>query len=52
LAYAIPYFDEIHIVPIQTIAELEFGFATPNATNVYQADPQPEDTETMNYRRP
>ena len=47
LAYAIPYIDEIHIVPIQRLLKLEFGFATPNATNVYQADPQPEDTETM-----
>jgi len=47
LAYAIPYVEEIHVVPIQRLLKLEFGFATPNATNVYQADPQPEDTETM-----
>src|SRR5438067_11427052 len=47
LAYAIPYVDEIQIVPTQRLLKLEFGFTTPNATNVYQADPQPEDTETM-----
>src|SRR5947208_16800148 len=47
LAYAIPYIDEIHIVPIQRLLKLEFGFSTPNATNVYQGDMEPEDTETM-----
>src|SRR5881275_1200369 len=47
LAYAIPYIDEIHIVPIQRLLKLEFGFSTPNATNVYQGDMEPEDTETI-----
>jgi membrane protease subunit HflK len=47
LAYAIPYIDEIHIVPIQRLLKLEFGFSTPNATNLYQGDVEPEETETM-----
>jgi modulator of FtsH protease HflK len=47
LAYAFPYIDEITIVPTQRLLKLEFGFATPNATNFYQGDPQPADTETM-----
>src|SRR5207249_7032374 len=47
LAYAIPYFDEIHIVPTQRLQKLEFGFSTPGAMNMYQGDPQPEETETM-----
>src|SRR2546428_4156175 len=47
LAYAIPYVDEIHVVPTQRLLKLEFGFTTPNATNAYQRDPQAEDTETM-----
>src|SRR5918996_263000 len=47
LAYAIPYFDEIRVVPTQRLLKLEFGFLTPNATNVSQGDPQPEETETM-----
>ena len=47
LAYAIPYFDEIHIVPTQRLQKLEFGFSTPGAMNIYQGDPQPEETETM-----
>src|SRR5215468_3489973 len=47
LAYAIPYVDEIHIVPTQRLLKLEFGFSTPVATNIYQGDPQPEETETM-----
>src|ERR1700738_5018129 len=47
LAYAIPYVDKIHIVPTQRLLKLEFGFATPNATNFYQNDRQGEDTETM-----
>src|SRR5947209_5629031 len=33
LAYAIPYIDEIHIVPTQRLLKLEFGFTSPNATN-------------------
>src|SRR5947199_387642 len=28
LAYAIPYFDEIHIVPTQRLLKLEFGFCS------------------------
>jgi membrane protease subunit HflK len=47
LAYAVPYVDEIAVVPTQRLLKLEFGFATSNATNPYQADAQPEDTETM-----
>src|SRR6185436_13303126 len=47
LAYAIPYIDEIHIVPTQRLLKLEFGFTTSNATNVYQGDMEPEETETM-----
>src|SRR5436190_3558450 len=47
LAYAIPYVDEIQIVPTQRLLKLEFGFFTPGATNVYQGDPEPQETETM-----
>ncbi len=47
LAYAIPYVDEIQIVPTQRLLKLEFGFTTPNATNGFQGDNEPEDTETM-----
>src|SRR5437764_2330077 len=47
LTYAIPYIDETHIVPTQRLLKLEFGFSTPGSTNVYQGDPQPEETETM-----
>src|SRR6267378_2793439 len=47
LAYAIPYIDEIHIVPTQRLLKLEFGFSTPNTTNAYQGDMEPEETETM-----
>src|SRR6201982_488071 len=47
LAYAIPYIDEIHIVPTQRLLKLEFGFTSPNATNIYQGDVEPEETETM-----
>jgi membrane protease subunit HflK len=47
LAYAIPYVDHIEIVPTQRLLKLEFGFATPNATNVFQGDTEPEETETM-----
>ncbi len=47
LAYAIPYIDEIQIVPTQRLLKLEFGFATQAATNEYQGDREPEDTETM-----
>src|SRR6476660_1224824 len=47
LTYAIPYIDEIHIVPTQRLLKLEFGFSTPGATNLYQADRESQDTETM-----
>ena len=47
LAYAIPYIDEIHIVPTQRLLKLEFGFTTSNSTNIYQGDMEPGETETM-----
>jgi membrane protease subunit HflK len=47
LTYAIPYIDEISIVPTQRLLKLEFGFGTSNTTNIYQVDREPEDTETM-----
>lgn len=47
LAYAIPYADEIRIVPTQRLLKLEFGFTTSNATNIYQGDMEPGETETM-----
>jgi membrane protease subunit HflK len=47
LAYAIPYVDEITIVPTQRLLKLEFGFTTQNSSNGFQGDSEPEDTETM-----
>ena len=47
LTYAVPYIDQIHIVPTQRLLKLEFGFSTPNSTNVYQGDSEPGETETM-----
>jgi membrane protease subunit HflK len=47
LAYAIPYVDEIQVVPTQRLLKLEFGFATQGASNRFQGDEQAEDTETM-----
>src|SRR5437899_12168797 len=47
LAYAITYVDEIQIIPTQRLLKLEFGFSTPGATNIYQGDPEPQETETM-----
>src|SRR5436189_5495129 len=47
LAYAVPYIEEIHVVPTQRLLKLEFGFSTPNATNIYQGDEEPGETETM-----
>ncbi len=47
LSYAIPHVDQIHIVETQRLLKLEFGFTTSNATNAYQGDREPEDTETM-----
>src|SRR5437773_11016924 len=42
LTYAIPYVDEIHIVPTQRLQKLEFGLFTQGATNMHQGDPLPE----------
>jgi membrane protease subunit HflK len=47
LAYAIPYVDEIVQVPTQRLLKLEFGFSTPNSSNVFQGDDDADDTETM-----
>src|SRR3954464_8007372 len=47
LTYAIPYVDEIFVVPTQRLLKLEFGFSTPNTTNAYQGDVEPQETETM-----
>jgi len=47
LAYALPYVDEIQIIPTQRLLKLEFGFASRNASNVFQGDRDSEDTETM-----
>ena len=47
LAYAIPYVDKITLVPTQRLLKLEFGFSTPQASNEFQGDTQPEDAETM-----
>jgi membrane protease subunit HflK len=47
LAYAIPYVDEIRLVPTQRLLKLEFGFTTSGSTNEYQGDTSPDDTETM-----
>src|SRR6516162_5283121 len=47
LAYAIPYIEHIYTVPTQRLQKLEFGFSTPGATNIYQGDVEPQETETM-----
>src|SRR6476646_2832387 len=47
LTYIIPYVDELIVVPTQRLLKLEFGFSTPGATNIYQADRESQDTETM-----
>src|SRR5688572_12370546 len=47
LVYAIPYVDEIVLVPTQRLLKLEFGFATRTASNEFQGDQDPDDTETM-----
>src|SRR5438067_4689981 len=47
LTYAIPYVDELQIVPTQRLLKLEFGFTSPNATNIYQGDRESEATETL-----
>ena len=47
LAYAIPYVDEIAIVPTERLLKLEFGFSTAGASNIFQGDPDGDDTETM-----
>src|SRR3982751_4092803 len=38
LAYALPYVDDIAIVPTQRLLKLEFGFASRGASNIYQGD--------------
>lgn len=47
LTYAVPYVDEIAILPTQRLLKLEFGFASRGATNIYQGDREASDTETM-----
>src|SRR5499427_516752 len=47
LTYAIPCVDQIHTVPTQRLLKLEFGFSTAGATNIYQGDVEPQETETM-----
>ena len=47
LSYAIPFVDEIVLVPTQRLLKLEFGFATRGATNEFQGDRDTDDTETM-----
>ena len=47
LNYAIPYVDEIIVVPTQRLLKLEFGFTSEGATNLYQGDRDSDDTETM-----
>ncbi|HMJ07254.1 MAG TPA: FtsH protease activity modulator HflK [Chthoniobacterales bacterium] len=47
LAYAVPFMDEIVIVPTQRLLKLEFGFASESANNQFQGDINAEDTETM-----
>src|SRR5437016_8749495 len=39
LAYAIPYVDEIQVVPTQRLLKIEFGFFTPSAKTIYQGNP-------------
>src|SRR5919197_618803 len=47
LAYAIPYIDEIHIVPTQRLLKRELVYSAQGATNIYQGDAEPQETETM-----
>lgn len=47
LSYAIPFVDDIVLVPTQRLLKLEFGFASRGATNEFQGDRDSEDTETM-----
>lgn len=47
LAYAIPYVDEFEIIPIQRLLKMEFGFSSEGATNEFQGDREPAETETM-----
>src|SRR5438094_9189327 len=44
---AIPYVDEVHIVPTQRLQRLEFGVSTLGATNLDQRDQGPEECETI-----
>src|SRR5437016_14535236 len=43
LAYAIPYIDEVHIVPTQRLLKLVYCFYTMNATTAYQCALELED---------
>src|SRR5260370_2890867 len=47
LAYAIPYVDEIQIVPTQRLLKLEFGFSTPGESNRCQGAMEPQEGATM-----
>lgn len=47
LAYALPYVDEIRVIPTQRLLKLEFGFTTTGASNEFQGDQSSQDTETM-----
>src|SRR5437763_15728398 len=47
LSYAIPFVDEIVLVPTQRLLKLEFGFASPGATNEFEGDRDTDDTETI-----
>jgi len=45
--YAIPYVDEIHIVPTQRLAEARVRFFHARRDEHVPGDPQPEETEAM-----
>src|SRR5438046_9760485 len=47
LAYAIPYIDEIHIVPTQRLLKLEFAFSSSTASNIYKGDVEFADSERI-----
>src|SRR5947208_15170602 len=44
LPYAIPYVDEVQIIPRQRLLKLEFESSTRGATNLSQGDPQPQNS--------
>src|SRR5437764_14393110 len=45
--YAVPYVDEIHIVPTQRSQKLALAHSTPGPPTLNQGAPQPAETETM-----